>query len=215
MQFSTLTVTVTVLYSTWCPFILTDSDSKSEPRYLDKFSLQFGGGGSDSIKRSYKPKRQTSDDPEVDSILSELLLREQSERRTFPGSNFVVKGAQNINDDLHQILSDILDGVDDDDDDFNLDSSFTRGQLNDDEQRILSSLRELDEDAVRKPVRFGGFQKNPDFSDDFAVKGLRNLGDRDDGDDRAQGPTLANRGRFDSSGARESNRGGRQGISRS
>ena len=207
MHFSTLTV---VFCSTLWHFILTDSDSKSEPRYLDKFSLQFGGG-SDSIKRSYKPKRQTTDDPEVDSILSELLLREQSERRTFPGSNFVVKGAQNINDDLHQILSDILDGVDDDDDDFTVDNSFIRGQLNDDEQRILSSLRELDEESVRKPVRFGGFQKNPNFSDDFAVKGLRNR-DRDDGNDGASGPTLANRGRFDSSG--QSNRGGRQGIGR-
>ena len=204
---------VTVLFCfTLCHFTLTDSDSKSEPRYLDKFSLQFGGG-SDSIKRSYKPKRQTNDDPEVDSILSELLLREQSERRTFPGSNFVVKGAQNINDDLHQILSDILDGVDDDDNDFNVDNSFIRGgHLTDDEQRILGSLRELDEESVRKPVRFGGFQKNPDFSDDFAVKGLRNLGDRDDGDDGVRGPNLANRGRFDSSG--QSNRGGRQGISR-
>ena len=206
MQFSTLMV---VLCSPWLHFILPDSDSKSEPRYLDKFSLQFGGG-SDSIDRSYKPKRQTSDDPEVDSILSELLLREPSERRTFPGSNFVVKGAQNINDDLHQILSDILDGVDDDDDDFNRDNSFTRGQLNDDEQRLLSSLRELDAESVRKPVRFGGFQKNPDFSDDFAVKGLRDLGERDD--DGANGPTLANRGRFDSSG--QATRGGRQDISR-
>ena len=204
------------LCSTLGHFILTDSDSKSEPRYLDKFSLQFGGGGggSDSIKRSYKPKRQASDDPEVDSILSELLLREQGERRTFPGSNFVVKGAQNINDDLHQILSDILDGVDDDDDDFRVDNSFTRGQLNlnDDEQRLLSTLRELDAESVRKPVRFGGFQKNPEFSDDFAVKGLRNLGDREDGAEGAAGPTLENRGRFDSSG--QSNRGGRQDISK-
>ena len=208
MQFSTLTV---VVCSNLCHLILADSDSKSEPRYLDKFSLQFGGG-SDSITRSYKPKRQTTDDPEVDSILSELLLREQSERRTFPGSNFVVKGAQNINDDLHQILSDILDGVDDDDDGFNVDNSFTRGQLNDDEQRLLSSLRELDAESVRKPVRFGGIQKNTDFSDDFAVKGLRNLGERDDGDEGAPGPTLANRGRFDSSG--QSNRGARQDISK-
>ena len=188
MQFSTLT-----LFSCYfVNFILMDSDSKSEPRYLDQFSLQFGAQ-SDSIKSSYKPKRQSSDDPEVDSILSELLQREQSERRTFPGSKFVVKGAQDLNDDLHKILSDILDGVDEDDDD----NSFARGQLNDDEQRILNSLRELEEEPGRKPVRFGGFQKDPTFSDDFGVAGLRSLGDRDDGN---TGPTLANRGRFDLSG---------------
>ena len=189
-----------------------DSDSNSEPRYLDQFSLQFGAR-SDSVKSSYKPKRQLSDDPEVDSVLSELLQREQSERRTFPGSGFVVKGAQNLNDDLHKILSDILDGVDDDDD-----NSFTRGRLNPDEQRILDSLRELDEESDRRPVRFGSgrLPSNPNFSDDFAASGLRNLGER--GSSEA-GPNLANRGRFDSSGQRfgsggQDNRAPRQDFSK-
>ena len=201
-----------MILSYWVNPTVTDSDSNAEPRYLDQFSLQFGGR-SDSIKSSYKPKRQSSDDPEVDSVLSELLQREQSERRTFPGSGFVVKGAQNLNDDLHQILSDILDGVDDDDD-----SSFTRGRLNPDEQRIFDSLRELEDESDRRPVRFGSgrLQSNPNFSDDFAASGLRDLGERGSVE---SGPTLANRGRFDSSGQRfgsgsQDNRSPRQDFSK-
>ena len=184
-----------------------DSDSKSEPRYLDKFSLQFGGG-SDSIRKSYKPKRQITDDPEVDSILSEILQLEPSERRTFPGSNFVVRGAQNLNDDLHKLLSDILDGKDVDD--YYDDNSFERGQLNDDEKRILSSLRELNEQPDRKPVRFGGFQ-NPSFSEDFGSKGLRRPEDKDNG---VNGPTLENRGRFDSNSQSQNDRAPRQDFSK-
>ena len=120
--------------------VLSDSDSDSEPRYLDKFSVQFGD--SDSIRRSDQPsKRQLEDDPEVSAVLSELL-QEQGERRTFSeGIEFVRNGASNINDDIHAILSDILEGRDDDYEDYQdqRENAFIRQQLRDDDNRILKA----------------------------------------------------------------------------
>ena len=54
-------------------------------------------------------------------MLSDLLL-EQGERRTFPGADVIIPpilrdGASNLNDDIHAILSDILDGRESDYDD--------------------------------------------------------------------------------------------------
>ena len=129
------------------------SESSSEPRYLDQFSVHFGS--SQGIDRSDKIKRQSSsDDPEVSAVLSELL-REQGERRTFPGVDFVREGASNLNDDIHAVLSDILDGVDDDYDDYqdDRDNNIIIKQLADDENRILKVLRELEAEQDRRPIR--------------------------------------------------------------
>ena len=57
----------------------------------------------------------------MSAVLSDLLL-EQGERRTFPGADVVIPpilrdGASNLNDDIHAILSDILDGRESDYDD--------------------------------------------------------------------------------------------------
>ena len=178
--------------------MLSDSESNSEPRYLDKFSVQFGD--SESIRRSDRPsKRQLDDDPEVSAVLSDLL-QEQGERRTFSeGIDFVRKGASNINDDIHAILSDILDGRDNDYEDYQdeRENAFIRQQLRDDDNKILKALRELEreeDERQRRPVRFGG-ETNPLFSEDFANEGLRSLEDNS--------PNLNNRGRFDPSRTRD------------
>ena len=181
--------------------MLSDSDSNSEPRYLDQFSVQFGD--SESIRRSddRPSKRQLDDDPEVSAVLSDLLQTgRQGERRTFTeGIDFVRKGASNINDDIHAILSDILDGRDADYEDYQdeRENAFIRTQLRDDDNKILKALRELEreeDERQRRPVRFGG-DTNPVFSDDFANEGLRSLEDNS--------PNLDNRGRFDPSRPRE------------
>ena len=185
------------LFLLWINLVLSDSESNSEPRYLDKFSVQFGD--SESIRRSDRPsKRQLDDDPEVSAVLSDLL-QEQGERRTFSeGIDFVRKGASNINDDIHAILSDILDGRDSEYEDYQdeRENAFIRQQLRDDDNKILKALRELEreeDERERRPVRFG--DTNPVFSEDFANEGLRSLEDNS--------PNLNNRGRFDSSGPRD------------
>lgn len=186
------------LFLLWINLVLSDSESNSEPRYLDKFSVQFGD--SESIRRSDRPsKRQLDDDPEVSAVLSDLL-QEQGERRTFSeGIDFVRKGASNINDDIHAILSDILDGRDNDYEDYQdeRENAFIRQQLRDDDNKILKALRELEreeDERQRRPVRFGG-ETNPLFSEDFANEGLRSLEDNS--------PNLNNRGRFDPSRPRD------------
>ena len=186
------------LFLLWISFVLSDSDS--EPRYLDQFSVQFGD--SESIRRSddRPSKRQLDDDPEVSAVLSDLLQTRQGERRTFTeGIDFVRKGASNINDDIHAILSDILDGRDADYEDYQdeRENAFIRTQLRDDDNKILKALRELEreeDERQRRPVRFGA-DTNPVFSDAFANEGLRSLEDIS--------PNLDNRGRFDPSRPRE------------
>ena len=134
----------------------------------------------------------------MSAVLSDLLL-EQGERRTFPGADVIIPpilrdGASNLNDDIHAILSDILDGRESDYDDDYQDERDLRQQLRHDENKILKALRELEEEEERdrRPVRFGDSfrDSNPGFSDDFATEGLRT--------DNSV-PNLNNRGRFNPS----------------
>lgn len=137
---------------------------------------------------------------EVSAVLSDLLL-EQGERRTFPGVDLVREGASNLNDDIHKVLSDILDGVDDNDYDYEeeRENNFIRQTLRDDENKILKALRELEaqEERERRPIRFGDQNRNPLFSDEFGEEGLRSQIDAD------FEPNLNNRGRFNPSRPRQ------------
>ena len=73
----------------------------------------------------------------MSAVLSDIL-RNQGERRTFPGVDLVRQGAANLNDDIHAVLSDILDGADDDEDyEDEIPNDFIRTTLRDDENRIL------------------------------------------------------------------------------
>ena len=177
-------------------FSAARSDSNSEPRYLDKFSLKFGDSESiQSDRRSdTKLKRQSQDDLEVSAVLSDLL-REQGERRTFPGVDLVRDGARNLNDDIHALFDDILNGSDDDDDfEEERENRIIIKQIQADEERILKALRELEEENDQsddsRPVRFGEQNRNPLFSDDFGSEGLR------PGKNFDTTPNLSNRGRF-------------------
>ena len=186
-------------------FVFSDSDSDSEPRYLDRFSLKFGG----------KPKRQSQDDLEVSSIIGDLLREQQNGRfddprfdetqfaedRTFPGEDLVRKGAKNLSDDIHALLSDILDGAEEEErKQQNINS--LRQELSEEEKRILKSLRDIEEEEQweqeRKPIRFRDSQESTSsiFSSSFGEQGLRSQAERGNRDNV---PNLDNKGRFNPS----------------
>ena len=202
--------------------VISDSDSNSEPRYLDQFSLKFG-------TPSPKLKRQSQDDLEVSSIIGDLLREQEdtqfdskvfAEERTFPGEDLFRKGAKDLSDDIHAILSDILDGAEEEEEEQDLNS--LRQELSLEEQRILESLRDLEEEeqreASRKPIRFRDSQDSSTraiFSSSFGEQGLRTEEERQ-GNQNV--PNLSNRGRFNPSAPRmdplaignSAQRGGRQ-----
>ena len=199
--------------------VACDSDSDSEPRYLDQFSLKFGS-------QTPKPKRQSQDDLEVSAIIGDLLREQEDSRfeptifaedRTFPGEDLVRKGAKDLSDDIHAILSDILDGAEDDDEQQNLNS--LRQELSQEEKRILQSLRDIEEEEQRelsRPIRFRESKgsSNAIFSSSFGDQGLRTKEERENVDNL---PNLSNRGRFNPSTPKKEpipsssrNRGSRQ-----
>ena len=182
------------------------SDSDSEPRYLDKFSLKFG---------TPKPKRQSQDDLEVSSIIGELLREQEdgrfentrfAEDRTFPGEDLVRKGAKDLSDDIHAILSDILDGAEAEEErEGQRHLNSVRQQLSQEEKRILQSLRDIEEeeeqrDLTRKPIRFRDSKESTGaiFTSSFAEQGLRTQEEREN-TNSDNVPNLANRGRFNPS----------------
>ena len=181
--------------------VFSDSDSDSEPRYLDQFNIKFGSN-------SPKPKRQSQEDLEVSAIIGELLREQEDSRfeptifaedRTFPGEDLVRKGAKDLSDDIHAILSDILDGADEDEDQQDLNS--LRQELSQEEKRILQSLRDIEEEdqreLTRKPIRFRESKGTSSiFSSSFADEGLRTKEERENGEIL---PNLSNRGRFNPS----------------
>ena len=188
---------IALILASFSAFSTVKSDSDSEPRYLDQFSVKFGD--SESIKSErrsdQKLKRQTQDDLEVSAVLSDLLRTErQGQRRTFPsipGADLVRKGAQNLNDDIHALFDDILNGNDEDFED-ERENRIIIKQIQADEERILKALRDLEEetDDDNRPVRFNEQNRNPLFSDNFGNEGLR------PGKVFDTTPNLSNRGRF-------------------